>query len=165
MSHYLDAEQEMAVWARVMAGRQEPAPDGPDCEPEPDCCLRPEQLMEWVCHECHDVCLYHHLARCLPRAKQWLLEMAHDEQCHAKRLAAQYYVLTGCKPCFCTRFHPEAQPCELLRRQYQAELDASAAYRAAADCAEGDLACLLEELSKDEARHSRMVMCLLECVL
>ena len=167
MSHYLDREQEMAVWARVMEARQEPMPDLPDCAPDakPDCCLTPEQILDWICHECHDACLYRHLSRCLPRAKQWLLEMAHDEQCHAKRLAAQYYLLTGRKPCFCTRFSPDSHACELLRRQYQEELDASAAYHEAAHCAEGDLACLLDELAKDEARHSRMVMCLLECVL
>ena len=40
-----------------------------------------------------------------------------------------------------------------------------AAYLDAAHCTGGDLSILLEELSKDEARHSRMVLCLLECVL
>ena len=167
MSHYLDREQEMAVWARVMEARQEPMPDLPDCAPDakPDRCLTPEQILDWICHECHDACLYRHLSRCLPRAKQWLLEMAHDEQCHAKRLAAQYYLLTGRKPCFCTRFSPDSHACELLRRQYQEEINGSAAYHDAAHRAEGDLADLLDELSKDEARHSRMVMCLLECVL
>ena len=165
MSHYLDAAREQAVWARVTAARQEPErPETPDCRP--DCSPTPEQILDWICHECQDACLYHHLARCLPAcAKPWLLEIAHDEQRHARRLAAQYYLMTGCKPHCCTQFRPEAQACELLRRQYQAELDGSAAYLDAAHCTGGDLSILLEELSKDEARHSRMVLCLLECVL
>ncbi len=174
MSQFLETERERAVWERVLSAREPrqeqepPCPEPPDCEcPEtPDCTVTPDQLLEWACDECHDASLYRHLARCLPNsARRWLLEIANDEQCHAKRLAAHYFTMTGCRAQLHAHFVPSHTPRELLRQRYQAELDGSAQYRDAAQCAEGELRCLLDQLSRDEARHSRMVMCLLECVI
>lgn len=140
-------------------------PDG-GCGCEPECTITPALLLDWICHESKDACLYQHLARCLPRcAYAMLMELAADEQCHARRLSAQYYVMTGCCPQIQPCFHPSHCPLELLRRRYQEELEGARLYRDAAGCATGTLLQTLDELSRDEARHSRTVMHLLECVL
>lgn len=177
MTHCMDPEQERAVWERVAAGRsqgraelsvQTALASEPEQPPEDSCPCRPApgQLLEWIVHECEDAALYRHLACCLPaQARRCLLEMAADERRHARRLSAQYYVMTGRCPGGQPAFAPTACPLELLRRRYDEELAASAAYRDAAACAEGPLRELLDELSRDEARHSRMAMCLLEGVL
>ena len=178
MTHCMDPEQERAVWERVAAGRgrgQTPAAQpAPASEPEqppqdgcqPPCRITPEQLLGWITDECEDAALYRHLAQHLPsRARRGLLEMAADEHHHARRLSAQYFVMTGQCPRVQPAFVPTACPLETLRRRYEEELAGSAAYRDAAACADGTLRVVLDELSRDEARHSRMVMCLLESVL
>ncbi len=151
----LAMEREQAVWDRVSLAQEPPRPS-----------ITADQLLDWACHECQDACLYRWLARCLPKcAEPWLKELACDEQSHAKRLAAQYYLATGCRPKLCSDFTPTCQPLEHLRRRYQEELAGSNAYFAAAQNAEGELQELLDCLARDEARHARMVMCVLECIL
>lgn len=170
-SQILETEQERAVWARVMAGRAEPPTEScanPELSENPDnhCSTEPEQLLTWAEDECRTAALYRYLARCLPvQSRCWLLEIAHDEQCHARTLAAYYYSVTGHRAQLQSDFIPRHTPRELLRQQYQLELDASAAYHDAAHCTEGELQLQLDQFSRDEARHARMVMCLLECVI
>ena len=162
----LPPERERAVWERVRAGRtgaaprQEPSPcpEPPGAEPIP-----PEKLLEWIAEACEAAALYAHLARCLPgQMRPWLAELACDKRRHARRLAAQYYLLTGRCARVQTEFTPEASPLELLRRRHRAELAASHAFLDAAAGAEQEQALLLEELGKDAARHSRMTLSLLE---
>jgi len=168
MAQTMEQARECAVWERVRAAQTTYPPQREDPGTAQSCehTVTSEQLREWIDHEWEDAALYRHLAGCLPPcAQRYLLEMATDEQGHARRLSAHYYAATG----GCVErqggYTPVCCPMETLRRQYAAELTGAQAYGDASRCAEGMLAELLDELSRDEARHSRMVMQLLECVI
>lgn len=174
----MEQARENAVWERVRAGRS--ATDGAyiyenanlqsenAAEPPQNCehTVTPEKIGEWVCREWENAEMYRHLAgRLPPCARQCLMEMAADEKEHARRLSAHYYAVTGGCVNRQGSYTPVCCPMETLRRQYEAELANAQTYGDAARCAEGMLAELLDELSRDEARHSRMVMYLLERVI
>ena len=95
-------------------------------------------------------------------ARKTLLAISHDERCHAKKLGAIYFLLTGKKAC---QKKPE-NPCitcnaETLRRQYQRELSAREHYEALAPMS-GARACTMRELALDECRHAQSIYELLQ---
>lgn len=94
--------------------------------------ITPEQVMQAIHEELCDAQTYRCLAaRMSGCARKTLLAISHDERCHAKKLGAIYFLLTGKKAC---QKKPE-NPCitcnaETLRRQYQRELSAREHYEA-----------------------------------
>ena len=107
-------------------------------------------------------CLAARMSGC---ARKTLLAISHDERCHAKKLGAIYFLLTGKKAC---PKKPE-NPCitcnaETLRRQYQRELSAREHYEALAPMS-GARACTMRELALDECRHAQSIYELLQSCL
>ena len=116
--------------------------------------------------ECCEAAIYRSLAAQGPKcARERLLRLAEDERCHAKRLGALYFLMTGKKYCpepvrgACTACFNEA-----LRKQYQAELEAQEQYARLAARA-GEQACMFEALARDEGRHAKMIYCILQQTL
>ena len=109
------------------------------------------------------------LARCAPVwARQTLREMAADEERHAGRLAAIYYLITG--GCYrpqqnCRRITVENW-CQALRERYHAEACNGLNFsRAAEETIDPCLRQLLEELSAEEYGHASRLLAMLERVL
>lgn len=146
-------QQEQRVWERVMgAPRMEQTPP----QTMPLCAEKVKSLAEG---ELASACLYRSLAqRVCASSRGTLLRIAQEESCHARNLAAVYFVLTGQKLCL-----PAAQkPCitctaEELRRAYMAEKAVSEQYAALAS-AGGDHAHLMQCLARDESRHARELL-------
>ena len=116
--------------------------------------------------ECCEAAICRSLAAQGPKcARERLLRLAEDERCHAKRLGALYFLMTGKKYCpepvrgACTACFNEA-----LRKQYQAELEAEARYAKLAARA-GEQACMFEALARDEGRHAKTIYCILQQTL
>lgn len=106
------------------------------------------------------------LARQAPAwARQALRDMAADEEAHARRLMAVYYLITG------TCYHPRVvcdsicvgQWCPALRERYHAEACNGLNYeRAAEGTTDPCLRRLLRELSAEEYRHADRLLRMLE---
>ena len=140
----MDCKQAQNVWSRVMAA-QTAAP-----------CTNAEKT------PAKTDCLAARMSGC---ARKTLLAISHDERCHAKKLGAIYFLLTGKKAC---PKKPE-NPCitcnaETLRRQYQRELSAREHYEALAPMS-GARACTMRELALDECRHAQSIYELLQSCL
>ena len=155
--------REEAVWKRVMAASEEMPDCGCNPTVKPDRCLSPCQIMELLEHELEDACTYRTLAsRVKKDIRQILLQLARDEQCHYRRLEAVYYLMTGKRPC---PDRPKA-PCvactnEELRKRYEAEVEGARHYHCLAEKA-GSFAGVFHCLGRDEDRHARMILHLLE---
>ena len=110
-----------------------------------------------------DSALYAHLAaRMKGRAQAMLRAIAQQEACHAKKLAAVYFLNTGKKAC---PGRPE-RPCvtcinETLRQQYTAEHAAHEAYAALAENA-GTHRCMLLRMAQEECEHAQLILCILQ---
>lgn len=149
-------QTEQRVWERVMGNpRQEQS------QPEQER-LSAEQLKRLAEKEMESACLYRSLcARVCPRCQHILSEIAAQETCHAKHLAAVYFVLTGQKLCL----QPAARPCitctaEELRRAYLEEKAAAETYAALA-AAGGDHGHLLQCMARDEKNHAKKLLCVI----
>ena len=170
----MDCKQAQNVWSRVMAAQTaapgtgaEQAPAKTDRPPQtPAVSIIPEQVMQAMQQELSDAEAYRCLAaRMSGCAKKTLLAISHDERCHAKKLGAIYFLLTGKKACP-KKPEPPCITCnaETLRRQYQRELSARERYEALAPLA-GARACTLRELALDECRHAQSIYELLQSCL
>jgi len=100
--------------------------------------------------------------------RQKLREIAADEEGHARRLLAVYYLITG--ECYRPRVSCEqicvSRWCPALRERYHAEACGGLNYaRAAEGTTDPCLRKLLEELSADEYRHASILLGMLERVL
>ena len=96
------------------------------------------------------------------RAQAMLRAIAQQEACHAKKLAAVYFLNTGKKAC---PGRPE-RPCvtcinETLRQQYTAEHAAHEAYAALAENA-GTHRCMLLRMAQEECEHAQLLLCILQ---
>ena len=101
-------------------------------------------------------------ARMKGRAQAMLRAIAQQEACHAKKLAAVYFLNTGKKAC---PGRPE-RPCvtcinETLRQQYTAEHAAHEAYAALAENA-GTHRCMLLRMAQEECEHAQLILCILQ---
>jgi len=155
--------REEAVWQRVMAASAEDPQPHPR---KPALGLTPAQVLEQLQQELLDACTYRVLAaRVKKQPRQCLLQLAMEEQHHARKLETVYYLMTGSRPC---PDRPKA-PCvactnEELRRRYQAEVDGAARYHKLAEQA-GSFACLFHSLARQEERHAGMILNLLQMCL
>ena len=91
--------------------------------------------------------------------------MAADEGAHARRLLAVYYL--ACGQCYRPALpsgSAESLPWRaLLRQRYHEEVCAARQYeRAAQSAGDACLSQLFRDLSRDETRHARQLMALLE---
>lgn len=100
-----------------------------------------------------------------PAARRMLQRMAGREGAHARRLLAVYYLACG----QCYRPALPSGPAEslpwraLLRQRYHEEVCAARQYdRAAQSAGDACLSQLFRDLSRDETRHARQLMALLE---
>jgi rubrerythrin len=152
-----------AVWQRVMPGTV-------DDNIKPNTMTQKaethdtEQLCDFMDDEANDAQIYCLLAsKCSGCTRQMLSRISADERSHLKKLRAKYFILTGE-----TYTPPNACPLiysvpDTLRKKYSGEKEGSAAYRAAAEKnSHKELADTYLALSEDEARHSRMIGCIIE---
>ena len=169
----IDCKQAQRVWSRVMASQADaqsetsaagaPKPSAPDLQPA---VITPEQVLRAMEHEHNAAAVYRCLAaRMTGCAAATLAALAREEQCHVKKLAAMYFLLTGKKACL-KKPEPPCITCnaEALRRQYQQELAAREHYEALAPLA-GARACTLREIALDECRHAQKLYELLQSCL
>jgi rubrerythrin len=156
-----------AVWQRVipeMAANipKQPRPDQHTAAKEAD------TLRDMMADEACDAQFYSTLAcmlavRCSGNTSQMLSRISADERCHLKRLRARYFILTGetyTPPNTCPVIYSVG---DALRRKYSGEKEGAAAYRTAAEeTADAELRDTYLALSADEARHSKMIGCIIE---
>ena len=93
----IDEQKERQVWSRVMNTAVScPKPE----EPKQDTGLTEKTLAQMIQCECCEAAIYRSLAARGPKcARERLLRIAEDERCHAKRLGALYFLMTGKKYC------------------------------------------------------------------
>ena len=158
------AEQQMA--------RQESTLPGAESDP---CCMgsaameQLEVLTGFIEEELEDRRRYMALAQQAPQwARQQLRSIGLEEEGHARRLMAVYYLITG----ECYRPNVSCQRicvgrwCPALREKYHAEACGGLNYaRAAEGTTDPCLRKLLEGLSADEYRHASVLLKMLERVL
>ena len=172
----IDCKQAQRVWSRVMAAQADAQENAPkqtmektpaaQAAREAEAAITPEQILELMNGELEDAATYRALAcRMNGCAKKTLQELAKEERCHAKKLGAMYFLLTGKKACP-RRPEPPCITCnaETLRRQYQQELCDREQYESLAPLA-GGRACTLRELALDECRHAQKIYGLLQACL
>lgn len=151
------------IWQRVMPGTNENNINV-QSEQKPTETHEAGQLRDFMDDEANDVQTYCVLAsKCSDSTRQTLLRISSDERCHLKKLKAKYFILTGK-----TYTPPNACPLiysvsETLRQKYIGEKDGAAAYLAAAEkTSNPELKDTYLALSEDEARHSKLISCLIE---
>ena len=101
-----------------------------------------------------------------PMARQLMRRLAAEEGGHARRLLGVYYLITG--QVYCPAVPQPGEGCvsswrEVLRLRYHEESCGGLNYRRASE--ETTDECLTEifqELSRDEYRHARQILTLLE---
>jgi rubrerythrin len=104
--------------------------------------------------------------RSAPQLTQPLQHISGDERTHLKKLRAYYFILTGetyTPPCACPLAYsvPDA-----LRQKYSGEGAAAKAYlEAASSTAHEELSEVYRQLAADEARHRKIIGCLIENIL
>lgn len=161
----MDYQQCRRVWQRV-APELEPYPEGPEAAVCP-ADWRLQRLEELIGEELAERRAYLAAARCAPAAaaRRCMQQLGREEGGHARRLAALYFLLSG----QCFRPNSVAGPektCPwrtLLRESWKRENWAAGQYaQLARDCADPGLRQLLEELGRDEERHARLLLRLLE---
>lgn len=158
----MDDMKSRQVWSRVMNAPC-PAADGTQ---KKDAVLTARQVLELAQEEWADAAVYGSLVRCAPQcAREALRQMARDEACHARRLAALYFLLSGEKACP-EPGKPVCTACfnETLRQRYGEELRGQKRYQELAPQA-GAQRCLFEQLACDEGRHAQTICCILQHTL
>ena len=151
------------VWSRVMNQPEAiSAPEAPACGRR----ITPEQVAELMRQELDSAAVYRYLAcRVRGGAKGLLQRLSEQERCHAKKLGAYYFLLTGKKYCPC-RPAPVCVTCinETLRLLYEKELADAKKYRELSAFA-AEQGCILQSLSRDECEHAQQIFCILQNTL
>ncbi len=138
-----DSAAVQAVWQRVLQVRE------PCEEATPE-----SELAEMISDELTDQAVYLAIARCAGRFAPVFRAIAHEEACHARRLSALYYLLTGCRSCASRGAVKERwRLCDAVRERYAEELKGAKKYRAAAE-RWPEHAALFSDLADAEQRHS-----------
>lgn len=164
----IDQKKAQRVWSRVMSCQQsgQTAAAAQDCQCQCACRLSPDQILDLIREEKNACAAYRYLACCLSGcAKQYLQQMAEEERCHARKLGALYFLLTGKKACTCEG-KPPCVTCinETLRQLYRKELEDARYYGRLAKTDE-EWACTFEELSRQECCHAHKIYCILQNTL
>ena len=151
------------VWSRVMnvPGAQT-QPQASDCA----CRITPEQTAALVRAELDSAATYRYLScRVCGCARRTLQRLAEQERCHAKMLAAYYFLLTGKKLCSAPA-KPACVSCvnETLRQLYEKERMDARRYRELAPLA-GERGCTFQTLSREEEEHAHRIFCILQKTL
>ena len=148
-----------AIWQRVSPSLT-PYPAVPAEQP---CRAGGEREAELLCaflqDELADAQTYRCLAALAPSAegRRLMRRLASDEQAHAKRLQAAYFLLTGgcCRVTVVLPPQPRLLWRDRLRERYREECRGAARYESAAgETADVCLSRLLLSLSADEYRHA-----------
>ena len=152
----LTEKQTQRVWSRVMSAQTAPAAamenPAPAAQAQSET-LTPEKLLSLIDGERADSALYAHLAaRMKGRAQAMLHAIAQQEACHAKKLAAVYFLNTGKKAC---PGRPE-RPCVTCINDAAHE-----AYAALAENA-GTHRCMLLRMAQEECEHAQLILCILQ---
>ena len=126
-----------------------------------------EVLQGFIREELADRRTYLFLARRAPtaEARQVFRAIASDEGRHARHLLAAVYLITGERYCPAICYPPLRCDgyCAALRERYHEEVCAARQYdRAAQSAGDACLSQLFRDLSRDETRHARQLMTLLE---
>lgn len=147
-----DSAAVRAVWQRVL--QQTPS------DPAPEAALAALISDEWTAHAA-----YLMLARRCGRFAAVFRSMAREEACHAQKLAALYFLLTGRKSCVLRGASAQREElCCAVRARYAAEREAEQTYRASAQ-RYPEHAALFCALADDERRHSRRLCAVMEALL
>lgn len=154
-----------AVWQRILPN-MEPYPqvrrDAAKKEAASDCRkLDEKELLQFIEDELRDRCTYLALSRKTRNRTEMrcLAAIGAAEACHAKKLEAAYFIMTGKQPCVKAPQMPKI--CcftDELRNRYHNEKKGSEEYMRAAERAEDErLKNLLLCLARDEAEHADMI--------
>jgi len=124
-----------------------------------------ETLKELMYDEAYDAKFAADLARrrCPSSAAGLLMRIAREENCHLRKLQAEYYILTGTKyqPCVANVNIP-CNFLDALRELYHSEAkDAEIYLDAAAATADPRLSELYNCLSAEESEHANEIACLI----
>ena len=170
----MDCKQAQNVWSRVMAAQTAALCTNAEKAPEktartqqaPAVSITPEQVMQAMHEELCDAETYRCLAaRMSGCARKTLLAISHDERCHAKKLGAIYFLLTGKKACPKSRKTP-ASPATPRRSagSISASFPRASTMKRLPPCP-GARACTMRELALDECRHAQSIYELLQSCL
>ena len=126
-----------------------------------------DNLRDLVDEELEGRRIYLAYARCAPNnnARRILRQLAEEEGRHARRLLSLYYLLSGeCyKPIASNSCISVPSWCKALRQRYHEETyDALRYEQLSRESEDLILAQTMAEFSKDEQRHARQLLCLLE---
>lgn len=163
-----DKDKFDAVWRRV---KNEPA-SAADKNDKQKTTASDEaaRLRDFMDDEACDAQFYAALAcmgqRCAPQTIQPLQHISDDERTHLKKLRAHYFILTGetyTPPCACPLAYSVR---DALRQKYSGEGTGAKAYlEAASSTAHEELSDVYRQLAADEARHRKIIGCLIENIL
>lgn len=177
MENHQTTEQKRAIWQRVNPTLQ-PYPVTAEQQAAQDavnvCCMGAEAqedidvIRGFIEEELSDRRGYlsYAAAAPTPNARQIFRRLAAEEGGHARKLMGVYYLITG--QVYCPAVPLPGKTCvpgwrEVLRLRYHEESCGGLNYRRASE--ETSDECLTEiflELSRDEYRHARQILCLLE---
>lgn len=136
-----DASTVQAVWQRVL-------------QTKPVSMTLPATLVDMVSDELTAHAAYLALSRCGGRFSPVFRAIAQEEACHARRLSALYFLLTGdCCTAARGAISEHRSLCTAVRTHYTEELNAARRYREAAERFV-EHAALFHALADDEQRHS-----------
>ncbi len=126
-----------------------------------------ENLRDLVDEELEGRRIYLAYARCAPsnNARRTMRQLAEEESRHARRLLSLYYLMSGeCyKPLPVNDCIAVPAWCKALRQRYHEEIyDAMRYEQLSRETDDPALAKIMNELSGDEMRHARQLLCLLE---
>ena len=157
----MDDPKTRQVWSRVMNVPCPQADEQKDSAP-----LSEKQLAALAQDEWQDAAAYRSLLRCAPNcAQEALRQLAQEETCHARQLAALYFLASGKKLCPAPT-RPVCTACfnETLRQRHAQELETQKRYCTLAQRG-GEHACIFERLARDEGRLARLLFELLQRTL
>lgn len=173
MENHQTMEQKRAVWQRVNPALQ-PYPADAAQDAVNVCCMGvnaqqdADVIRGFIEEELSDQRGYltHAAMAPSPMARQLMRRLAAEEGGHARRLLGVYYLITG--QVYCPAVPQPGEGCvsswrEVLRLRYHEESCGGLNYRRASE--ETTDECLTEifqELSRDEYRHARQILTLLE---
>jgi len=125
--------------------------------------LTPEELLEICADERADAARYRRLAaKARGSAARTILQMARDEERHARTAGAMYELLTGKRPPQDVPVPTAAQDLRgALRAQYEPELRTAAEYDRLAALT-GTMKTPLSGMAADERRHAELILSLLQ---
>ena len=145
-----DSAATAEVWRRVNGAREEQT--------------AAELLLEMISDEMTDSATYLRLARCGIGARVFRA-LAQEEDCHARRLKALYFLLTGQEACTEVGAVPYYScVADALRDRFAEEQRSAKRYLAAAERLPEHCG-LFRELAAQEQEHARRLHRLTQCVL